>query len=64
VEQSDQRYPVLPATQTRSSRRAELTTFVILAFAIWPILAVATVGGFGFLVWMYQIIAGPPGPPA
>ncbi|MBC2775968.1 nitrate reductase, partial [Rhizobium sp. AQ_MP] len=25
---------------------------------------VATVGGFGFMVWMYQIIAGPPGPPA
>jgi nitrate reductase NapE len=22
------------------------------------------VGGYGFLVWMYQLVAGPPGPPA
>ncbi|MGI1172490.1 periplasmic nitrate reductase, NapE protein, partial [Pseudomonas aeruginosa] len=21
-------------------------------------------GGFGFCVWMYQLLAGPPGPPA
>jgi nitrate reductase NapE len=25
-----------------------------------PLLAVIGVGGFGFLVWMYQLIAGPP----
>ncbi|MDC3952152.1 nitrate reductase, partial [Pseudomonas aeruginosa] len=25
---------------------------------------VALVGGFGFCVWMYQLLAGPPGPPA
>jgi nitrate reductase NapE len=46
------------------SRRRELLTFFILAFAIWPVMAVAVVGGFGFLVWMYQIVFGPPGPPA
>ncbi|MBP1847344.1 MULTISPECIES: periplasmic nitrate reductase, NapE protein [Rhizobium/Agrobacterium group] len=47
----------------KSRRRAELLTFVILAFGIWPIVAVGVVGGYGFLVWMYQIISGPPGPP-
>ncbi|PBL23997.1 nitrate reductase, partial [Pseudomonas aeruginosa] len=26
--------------------------------------SVALVGGFGFCVWMYQLLAGPPGPPA
>lgn len=46
-----------------SSRRKEILTFLILAFGIWPIVAVAVVGGYGFLVWMYQILAGPPGPP-
>jgi len=46
------------------SRRRELLTFFVLAFAIWPIVAVAVVGGYGFLVWMYQIVFGPPGPPA
>ena len=46
------------------ARRRELVTFAILAFGIWPIVAVGVVGGFGFLVWMYQIVFGPPGPPA
>ncbi|KQY12850.1 periplasmic nitrate reductase, NapE protein [Rhizobium sp. Root482] len=44
-------------------RRRELMTFAILAFGIWPIVAVGIVGGFGFLIWMFQIIYGPPGPP-
>ncbi|MFN3320899.1 periplasmic nitrate reductase, NapE protein [Rhizobium rosettiformans] len=54
----------MSASHRRIRRRSELLTFFILAFGIWPIVAVATVGGFGFMVWMYQIIAGPPGPPA
>jgi periplasmic nitrate reductase NapE len=44
-------------------RRRELLLFLTLAVVIWPILSVAVVGGYGFLVWMYQLIAGPPGPP-
>lgn len=44
-------------------RRRELIAFLILAFGIWPVVAVAVVGGFGFIVWMWQIIFGPPGPP-
>ncbi|MDY6963528.1 MAG: periplasmic nitrate reductase, NapE protein, partial [Pseudomonadota bacterium] len=47
----------------KPTRRSEILTFLVLAFGIWPIVAVAVVGGYGFLVWMYQIIAGPPGPP-
>jgi periplasmic nitrate reductase NapE len=43
-------------------RRKELITFLMLAFAIWPITAVALVGGYGFLVWIWQMIFGPPGP--
>lgn len=49
--------------ETRSRRRGELITFLVLAFGIWPVVAVAVVGGYGFMVWMYQIIFGPPGPP-
>lgn len=47
----------------RSLRRRELLTFLVLAFGIWPLVAVGVVGGYGFLVWMYQIVFGPPGPP-
>jgi periplasmic nitrate reductase NapE len=54
--------PVVKAAP-ESSRRAELLAFAILAVLIWPILSVGVVGGYGFLVWMSQIILGPPGPP-
>jgi periplasmic nitrate reductase NapE len=47
----------------KHGRRRELTAFLILAFAIWPVVAVGVVGGYGFLVWMVQMIFGPPGPP-
>jgi periplasmic nitrate reductase NapE len=48
----------------RPQRLKELLAFFVLAFGIWPIVAVGVVGGYGFLVWMWQIINGPPGPPA
>lgn len=54
----------LPPQVPKANRRRELITFFILAFGIWPIVAVGVVGGYGFLVWMFQIIYGPPGPPA
>jgi nitrate reductase NapE len=46
-----------------SSKRREIVMFLLLAVVIWPVLAVAVVGGYGFLVWMSQLIMGPPGPP-
>lgn len=45
------------------TRREEFLAFIVLAIIIWPILAVGIVGGYGFLVWMFQLIYGPPGPP-
>ena len=57
-----------PAEQTPSgssprTQREELVSFLLLAIVIWPVIAVAVVGGYGFLVWMSQLILGPPGPP-
>ena len=46
----------------RNDRRWEWFSFLILAILIWPFVAVAVVGGYGFLVWMWQLIYGPPGP--
>lgn len=46
----------------RQKRRRELLTFAVLAFGIWPIVAVGTVASYGFMVWAYQIVYGPPGP--
>jgi len=46
-----------------TTRREELVTFLTLAVIIWPAIAVGVVGGYGFLVWMFQLVYGPPGPP-
>lgn len=43
--------------------RSEILVFAMIVVFIWPIVAVGVVGGYGFLVWMYQLIFGPPGPP-
>jgi periplasmic nitrate reductase NapE len=44
-------------------RKRELTVFLVLTLLLAPALAIGTVGGYGFGVWIYQMIAGPPGPP-
>lgn len=46
-----------------STRRDEFIVFLTIAALIWPVVAVGVVGGFGFLVWMSQLVLGPPGPP-
>ena len=50
-----------PAAADVSTRREELRSFLFFTVVMAPMLAVAVVGGYGFLVWMYQLIAGPPG---
>jgi nitrate reductase NapE len=43
------------------SRSRELRAFLLLAVVMAPVLAVGLVSGYGFLVWMIQLVAGPPG---
>jgi nitrate reductase NapE len=43
------------------SKADELRAFVLLSVVMAPVLAVLIVSGYGFLVWMVQIFAGPPG---
>jgi nitrate reductase NapE len=33
---------------------------LLLAIVLAPVLAVAIVGGYGFAIWMYQLLSGPP----
>lgn len=44
-------------------KRQELRLFIFLIVFLFPILAVAVVGAYGFAIWMSHIIMGPPGPP-
>lgn len=50
--------------QVSRERRREIFAFLFLTAFLMPALAVATVGGYGLAVWISQMIAGPPGPPA
>lgn len=52
-------------TGTRSRRRRmEIFAFLFLTAVMMPALAVAAVGSYGLAVWIYQMAAGPPGPPS
>ena len=44
-------------TPTKSEERR---SFVLLAVFLAPILSVAVVGGYGFLIWMSHLLLGPP----
>jgi periplasmic nitrate reductase NapE len=44
-----------------STRREELRSFLFFTVVMAPVLSVLLVSGYGFLVWMYQVVAGPPG---
>ena len=44
-----------------ASKSKEGIAFFLLAFVLFPALAVTIVGGYGFIVWIYQIFTGPPG---
>lgn len=45
----------------KASRRRELMGFLFLTVVLAPAVTVAIVGGYGFAIWMYQLVAGPPG---
>ncbi|HEX2830517.1 MAG TPA: periplasmic nitrate reductase, NapE protein [Burkholderiales bacterium] len=42
-------------------KKEEFRTWLFLSLIMAPILSVLIVSGYGFLVWMYQLFAGPPG---
>lgn len=48
--------------EVRPRRWREFLVFLLLAVLIWPFIAVGVVAGWGFLVWMYYLFTGPPGP--
>ena len=49
------RAPEGPPTKAEERR-----AFLLLAVVLFPVLSVAVVGGYGFLVWMSQLVLGPP----
>jgi nitrate reductase NapE len=50
----------LARNDTTQAKRNELKAFLFLTAVIVPLLAVAIVGAYGLIVWVFQLIAGPP----
>ena len=46
--------------ESPSTRSEELRSFLFFTVVMAPVLAVMLVGGYGFAVWMFQLVAGPP----
>lgn len=46
--------------QNEQQKKHERNTFIFLAVFLAPILSVMIVGGLGFMIWINQIIFGPP----
>jgi len=41
-------------------KKKELHAFFFLTAVIAPLISVAIVGGYGLLIWLYQLFTGPP----
>ena len=44
----------------KSERRREVALVLLLVLVVLPVATVMVVGGYGFAVWMTQLLAGPP----
>ena len=53
--------PEPPAGESPSTRQEELRSFLFFTVVMAPALAVLLVASYGFVVWMIQLVAGPPG---
>lgn len=42
------------------TKKEEGRAFILLAVFMAPVASIILVGGFGFLLWMSQLILGPP----
>ncbi|WP_161866970.1 MULTISPECIES: periplasmic nitrate reductase, NapE protein [Pseudomonas] len=49
--------------ERRATKGKETRLFVFLVVCLFPLLSVALVGGYGFIIWFTQMLFGPPGPP-
>ncbi|SFN44195.1 nitrate reductase, NapE protein [Variovorax sp. OV329] len=49
------------STSEAFTKGQELRSFLFLSVVMAPVLAVMIVGGYGFLVWIFQMFTGPPG---
>ena len=53
--------PAASFERPASTRQEEFRSFLFFTVVMAPVLAVLVVSTYGFIVWMVQLVAGPPG---
>ena len=48
------------SSNERPSKARELSAFLFITVGLAPIVSVAVGGAYGFVIWMAQLIGGPP----
>ena len=43
------------------TKRGERRVFIFIAVFLFPALSFILVGGYGLLIWLFQLLFGPPG---
>lgn len=43
-----------------SRKKMERSAFILLTAVVFPVLAMMSIALYGLLVWIYQMLAGPP----
>jgi periplasmic nitrate reductase NapE len=49
-----------PEVVPEANQSRETRVFIFLTVVLAPLLAVAIVGTYGLLIWLYQMVMGPP----
>jgi nitrate reductase NapE len=52
--------PEQEARPVQYTKNQELRSFLFLTVVMAPAITVVFIASYGFIVWMYQIIVGPP----
>jgi periplasmic nitrate reductase NapE len=52
---------VIVAVTEEADKKREWRAILLLGVILAPVLSIAIVGGYGFVVWISQMILGPPG---
>ena len=46
--------------EAEDQKKKEMQAFLFLTVVIAPIFAIAIVGTYGLMIWVYQLLMGPP----
>lgn len=44
-----------------NTKKAEMNVFLLITVVMFPLLTVLLVSGYGFSIWIYQLLFGPTG---